>query len=186
MGDAGPGADGFSPSYLWFDVSALPAFQALDPSELASWKHLLRANLLETISETTVEHLVRLGFDSDFDGRELASEPPSAEPETIAFPFFIMDFDWHSDGAYCHLASGRHHKNCLRADALWETALTILQRLANIAVKEDEEQPVPLATPPVVAMTFRGSYVRLAIVHLNKQGNGLVCASFPWAIPNSS
>jgi hypothetical protein len=68
VGDAGPGADTTSPSYLWFEVSGLPAFQAMDPSESASWKHLLRANLLETISETTAEHLARLGFDLDLDG----------------------------------------------------------------------------------------------------------------------
>lgn len=185
---AGPGANGTTPSYLWFEVSGLPAFRALDPSESASWKHLLRANLLETISEATAEHLARLGFDLDLDGRELDSEPPSAEPETIAFPFFVMDFDWHSSGAYCpHSATGLHHNNCLRASSLWTTALSILRRLAKIAVKEDDEQPpVQLPTPPVVVMTFRGNYVRVGTVHQNEQGKDCVCASFLLVTPNSS
>ena len=188
VGDAGLGANGTIPSYLWFEASRLPTFQTLDQSESASWKHLLRANLLETISEATLEHLTKLGFDLDLDGKELASEPLSAEPESIAYPFFVMDFDWHSSGVYCRRsAGGWHHNNCLRASALLTTALSILQRLAKIAVKEDEEQtPVQLPTPPVVAMTFRGSYVRVSIVHQKEQGNDLVCASFPLVIPNSS
>lgn len=158
----------YTGSRLWFGVDGIPAFQDMSPSEKASWGHLLQANLLETFSEATVEHLAKLGFECDsieLDPKSLAGEQTS-EPEAVAFPFFVADFDQYTHNPYPCSSPDTWRISRLRAGALCAAALSVFQRLEEIAVGEEGEEPrVRAPMPSVVVMTFCGRHVRIWIAH---------------------
>ncbi|KAK3390636.1 hypothetical protein B0H63DRAFT_121135 [Podospora didyma] len=151
----------------------LPTFKSVPPQQVASWKHLLQANLLDTIFEATARHLAELGFDDA--GTDPNTPPPLSathmlrkEPDSITFPFFVSGCDEHSgkcsacDGAQTHLS---FNSSYLSVSGACATALEILWRLAGIATGDGEVPLLATQPPAVVAMTFVGKHVGIWVVN---------------------